>query len=84
MFKFGIYPNLYQNEDLILKDLIWTCDCSAIHDRDLNTVNNIKSFALNKAGIAQINACGMHVRPKHSYCAEAYTVKQKALFCKQW
>ena len=74
MLKFRIYPNLHQNEDLTLS--VWTCDCGATHNRELNVANNIKSFVLNMARIAQINTCGVHVSPEHS-CAEAGTLKQE-------
>jgi putative transposase len=34
--------------DLTLKDRTWTCECGAVHDRDVNAAKNIKSFALEK------------------------------------
>ena len=66
------------NNDLTLRNRVWTCACGATHDRDLNAANNIKSFALNRAGIAQINACGAEVRPEHDRCVKAAASKQEA------
>ena len=38
------------NKELTLKDRTWTCECGAIHDRDVNAAINIRS-----AGIALIS-----------------------------
>jgi putative transposase len=55
------------NNNLTLKDRIWTCDCGAKHDRDVNAAINIKNFGLvksdypllklNTVGSTEINAC---------------------------
>ncbi len=33
------------NEDLTLKERVWTCECGAVHDRDRNAAINLKSLA---------------------------------------
>lgn len=35
------------NNDLKLSDRVWSCECGAIHDRDLSAAINIKRFALH-------------------------------------
>jgi len=37
------------NEGLTLSDRRWTCDCGAVHDRDLNAARNILAAALRTA-----------------------------------
>jgi len=34
------------NSKLTLSDRVWTCDCGAVHDRDLNAAQNIETEAL--------------------------------------
>ncbi|NTU83836.1 MAG: transposase [Chloroflexales bacterium] len=34
------------NGDLTLSDRVWTCDCGATHDRDLNAARNIRDQGL--------------------------------------
>ncbi|NTU84528.1 MAG: transposase [Chloroflexales bacterium] len=34
------------NSDLTLSDRVWTCDCGATHDRDLNAARNIRDQGL--------------------------------------
>ncbi|MDT3727136.1 zinc ribbon domain-containing protein, partial [Streptomyces sp. DSM 41972] len=38
----------------------WTCDCGAVHDRDVNAAKNLLA-----AGLA-VSACGAGVRPQRS------------------
>jgi len=33
------------NSELKLSDRVWTCDCGAVHDRDLNAAINLKNLA---------------------------------------
>jgi len=33
------------NSELKLSDREWTCDCGAVHDRDLNAAINLKNLA---------------------------------------
>lgn len=35
------------NDELTLTDRVWTCECRAHHDRDVNAAKNIKFFGLN-------------------------------------
>lgn len=47
------------NNELKLSMREWTCpECGTLHDRDILAANNIKTFALTRAGIAQCNVCG--------------------------
>jgi putative transposase len=34
------------NDSLTLADRIWTCDCGAVHDRDLNAARNLRDFGI--------------------------------------
>ncbi|MEV8544234.1 RNA-guided endonuclease TnpB family protein [Streptomyces sp. NPDC051572] len=49
----------------------WTCDCGAVHDRDINAARNIKA-----AGLA-VSACGDGVRPQGSTPGGQSSVKQE-------
>ncbi|WP_406177161.1 RNA-guided endonuclease InsQ/TnpB family protein [Streptomyces sp. NBC_00996] len=49
----------------------WTCDCGAVHDRDVNAAKN-----LLVAGLA-VSVCGAGVRPQRSTPGGQSAVKQK-------
>lgn len=49
----------------------WTCDCGAIHDRDVNAAQNLLA-----AGLA-VTVCGAGVRPKRSVPGGQSAMKQK-------
>lgn len=59
------------NTNLTLADCIWTCECGAIRDRDLNAARNIDTEGLRlfdeqyvTVGYTETqNACGVSVRP---------------------
>jgi len=36
----------------------WTCECGALHDRDINAARNLRRYALDRASCARIHACG--------------------------
>ena len=50
------------NDNLTLSDRVWTCDCGAVLDRDLNAAINLRNLA-STASSAGIYACGEDVRP---------------------
>ncbi|MZE77874.1 RNA-guided endonuclease InsQ/TnpB family protein [Streptomyces xinghaiensis] len=55
----------------------WTCDCGALHDRDINAARNLKA-----AGLA-VSACGGGVRPqRESSRTGQLPAKQEALTAK--
>lgn len=59
------------NSKLTLSDRTWTCDCGAVHDRDLNAAINLRNLAVRRVSpeqtcIEQVNACGDYVRPDSS------------------
>lgn len=51
------------NDNLTLHDREWTCDCGAIHDRDLNAAINLRDLALRTEGSSETNAHRDGVRP---------------------
>jgi len=54
------------NSELRLSDREWTCDCGAIHDRDLNAAINLKNLAVRAVRSERAerqNACGEEIRP---------------------
>ncbi|MFF2144004.1 RNA-guided endonuclease InsQ/TnpB family protein [Kitasatospora sp. NPDC058190] len=51
----------------------WTCDCGAVHDRDVNAARNILA-----AGLA-VAACGDGVRPQRSTPGGRSSVKQEVV-----
>ena len=46
------------SEELPLFLREWTCQCGALHDRDINAARNLRRYALDRASCARINACG--------------------------
>jgi putative transposase len=47
------------NATLTLSERTWTCDCGAVHDRDLNAAINLRNLAVKTtARSAGSNACG--------------------------
>jgi len=44
------------NENLTLADRTWTCDCGAVHDRDMNAAKNLESLAASLS--ERLNDCG--------------------------
>lgn len=56
------------NDALTLADRTWTCGCGAVHDRDLNAAQNIRSEGLRMLAVGHtesLNACGAGVRPHY-------------------
>jgi len=55
------------NDELTLADREWTCNCGAVHDRDLVAACNLRDLALCTASSAgtgrKANACGEDIRP---------------------
>lgn len=71
------------NSELALSDRMWTCDCGAVLDRDLNAAINLRDLAVRRVppelgaileAIAP-NACGEDVRP--AAASLAASVKQE-------
>lgn len=46
------------NQELMLKDREWTCECGAHHDRDLNAAKNILAKSVSDAAIKQEPSAG--------------------------
>lgn len=58
------------NTALTLSERVWTCECGAVHDRDLNAARNIRAEGIRKIPVAvghteTQNAWGEGVRPAH-------------------
>ena len=58
------------NTALTLSERVWTCECGAVHDRDLNAAQNIRAEGIRKIPVAvghteTLNAWGEGVRPAH-------------------
>jgi putative transposase len=58
------------NQNLALSDRVWTCECGAVHDRDLNAAQNIRAEGIRRIPVAvghteTLNAWGEGVRPAH-------------------
>lgn len=52
------------NSELKVSDREWTCDCGAIHDRDLNAAINLRNLASKTTvSSAESHACGEDIRP---------------------
>jgi len=55
------------NNDLTLSDRVWTCDCGAVLDRDLNAAINLRNLAVRRVPpeleASALNACGEDVKP---------------------
>ncbi|MBC8248218.1 MAG: transposase [Anaerolineales bacterium] len=34
------------NSELTLSDRVWTCDCGAVHERDVNAACNVRNLAI--------------------------------------
>ena len=45
-------------EDLPLSAREWTCECGAVHDREINAAKNLCCYAVDRASWTRINACG--------------------------
>ncbi|MCX7850858.1 transposase, partial [Thermus sp.] len=59
------------NPALTLSDRVWTCECGAVHDRDLNAAQNIRAAGMQRIPVAvghteTLNAWGVSVRPARS------------------
>jgi putative transposase len=69
------------NDDLTLSDRVWTCDCGAVLDRDVNAAINLRDLAIrirtvSSTGTGHLaNACGEDVRPME--VSLAASVKQE-------
>lgn len=48
------------NHGLTLDDRVWTCECGAHHDRDVNAAINLEFLAVKST----VSACGADVRPE--------------------
>lgn len=46
------------NKELTLKDRLWTCECGAIHDRDINAAINILAFSYAPTGSRKVGVEG--------------------------
>jgi putative transposase len=58
------------NQNLALSDRVWTCECGAVHERDLNAAQNIRAEGIRKIPVAvghteTLNAWGEGIRPAH-------------------
>lgn len=56
------------NPNLSLSERVWTCECGAVHDRDLNAARNIRAEGIRRIPVAvghteTQNAWGEGVRP---------------------
>ena len=52
------------NSKLKMSDRIWTCNCGAVHDRDLNAACNLRDLAIRTTlSSRESDACGEEIRP---------------------
>lgn len=45
-------------EELPLTVREWTCECGAVHDREINGAMNLRQYAVDRASCARIHASG--------------------------
>lgn len=58
------------NSDLTLADRVWTCECGAVHDRDVNAAKNILAKALHDRGLPVAGRGGKGQQPPYEASRE--------------